>query len=138
MSKNYLEPTRAAGKELFTRGWQGEVIMLNLLRFRKIADYSQSPDLQLKYDISGIDAYQLYIDKTKPLLEQRGGELIMQGTASHFFIGPSDESWDLVMLVKQRSLQDFLAFASDPAYQKILGHRIAAIADSRLLPLQLL
>ncbi|MNL84262.1 hypothetical protein D3C87_2121810 [compost metagenome] len=39
------------------------------------------------------------------------------------------------MLVRQSSVQDFLAFASHEGYLAGYGHRLAAIADSRLLPL---
>ena len=39
------------------------------------------------------------------------------------------------MLVRQKSSQAFIAFASDRAYLAGLGHRTAAIEDSRLLPL---
>ena len=52
-----------------------------------------------------------------------------------FLIGPSDERWDLAMLVRQSSLQAFMAMASNEPCLAGLGHRTAAIEDSRLLPL---
>ena len=52
-----------------------------------------------------------------------------------FLIGPPDERWDVVMLVRQKDLQTFVAFATDDAMQAALIHRTAAIEDSRLLPL---
>jgi hypothetical protein len=39
------------------------------------------------------------------------------------------------MLVRQSSVASFMAFASNTAYLAGLGHREAAIEDSRLLPL---
>lgn len=39
------------------------------------------------------------------------------------------------MVVRQNSVAAFMAFAGDPAYLAGLGHRTAAIEDSRLLPL---
>lgn len=39
-----------------------------------------------------------------------------------------------MLLVRHRSAQVFLAFASNPAYAAGLGHRVAALEDSRLLP----
>ena len=51
-----------------------------------------------------------------------------------FLIGPPEERWDLVMLVRHRSVETFVAFASNEAYSAGLGHRLAAISDSRLLP----
>ena len=50
-------------------------------------------------------------------------------------IGPPDERWDAVLLVRQRSVGDFMAFATNEGYVKILGHRTAALEDSRLLPM---
>jgi len=39
------------------------------------------------------------------------------------------------MLVRQHSVDAFKAFASNEAYLAGMGHRTAAIEDSRLLPL---
>jgi hypothetical protein len=50
-------------------------------------------------------------------------------------IGPINGRWDVAMLVRQRSVNNFIAFASNAEYMKGLGHRIAALEDSRLLPL---
>ena len=56
------------------------------------------------------------------------------GAGGTYLIGPPEERWDLVMLVRQNSISDFMAFTSNPAYLAGLGHRTAALADSRLLP----
>jgi hypothetical protein len=39
------------------------------------------------------------------------------------------------MLVRQSSVSDFMAFAANTAYLAGIGHRTAAVEDSRLLPL---
>jgi hypothetical protein len=39
------------------------------------------------------------------------------------------------MLVRQSSIASFFAFASDEAYLAGIGHRVAAVRDSRILPL---
>lgn len=135
MNINYLEPTQESGAELFKRNIPGEVVMLNLLRFRGIADYSNNPELSPESPISGKEAFQKYIDHTLPFLERSGGELLFLGEGGEYFIGPNDENWDLVMLVKQSSVQSFFAFASDPECMEGNGHRAAAIIDSRLLPI---
>lgn len=135
MTQVYLEPSQAAGAELFKRQIEGEVVMLNMLRLREIADYSDSPQLQPEKAISGREAFQKYIDHTLPLLRASGGELIFLGDGGKYFIGPDAEQWDLVMLVRQQSLASFMAFASHSEYLKGIGHRTAAIVDSRLLPI---
>ncbi|GAB1258379.1 DUF1330 domain-containing protein [Aurantivibrio plasticivorans] len=135
MDKSYIELTQETGAALFKRNITGEVVMLNMLRFRKFADYSSNPELSPETKISGREAFQKYIDHTMPYLIESGGELLFLGDGGKYFIGPDDELWDVVMLVKQNSVESFFAFASNPEYSVGIGHRTAAILDSRLLPI---
>src|SRR5690242_9760784 len=98
---NYLEPTREAGRAFMARQLQGSVVMLNLLRFRDVADYSATPHLAPGDLISGAEAFQRYIEHTLPYLRESGGDLLFLGTGGHFLIGPPDERWDMAMLVQQ-------------------------------------
>lgn len=131
----HLEPTTEAGRALMMRGLKGPVVMLNLLRFREIADYSATPALAPAAPISGAEAFQRYIDHTLPHLIASGGELKFLGQGGSWFIGPNAERWDMAMMVRQNSLESFMAFAANEAYLEGMGHRTAAIEDSRLLPL---
>lgn len=131
----YLEPTQAAGRDFIMRGIRGEVVMLNLLRFRKIADYSAAPHLAPETPISGAEAYDLYIAHTLPYLRESGGDLVFLGAGGNYLVGPSDECWDMAMLVRQSSVESFLAFSGNADYLAGMGHRTAALEDSRLLPL---
>ena len=135
MDKIYLNPTQESGREFFQRNISGQVVMLNLLRFRKIADYSETPELAPANPISGEEAYQRYIEQTLPHLIKSGGEIMFLGQGGLFLIGPTNERWDSVMMIRQNSVQDFFAFASNQEYLKVIGHRTAALEDSRLLPL---
>jgi hypothetical protein len=117
------------------RAIAGPVVMLNLLRFRDVADYSATPDLAPAEPISGEEAYRLYMEHTMPYLKASGGDVIFYGTGGEFLIGPPGERWDAVMLVRQSSVSDFMAFATNPDYMRGMGHRTAALEDSRLLPL---
>lgn len=133
--QTYLEPTQESGRAFFTRGISGAVVMLNLLRFRAVADYAETPQLAPAAPISGEAAYRLYMEHTLPFLKASGGEVLFYGRGGEFLIGPSDESWDAVMLVRQSSVASFLEFASHQDYLAGIGHRLAALEDSRLLPL---
>lgn len=135
MTKRYLDVTQDAGAALFARGIEGAVVMLNLLRFREIADYSADPALAPPEPISGAEAYQRYMDHTLPLLRESGGDVVFLGRGGQYLIGPREARWDLAMMVRQNSLSDFMAFASDQRYLAGIGHRTAALEDSRLLPL---
>ena len=131
----YLEPTQESAQAFFARGISGSVVMLNLLRFRVTADYSATPDLAPLVPITGEEAYHLYMQHTLPYLERSGGKLLFFGRGGNFLIGPVEERWDAAMLVQQKSAATFLAFASDPGCMSGLGHRVAPLEDSRLLPL---
>ncbi|MDH5519948.1 MAG: DUF1330 domain-containing protein, partial [Acidimicrobiia bacterium] len=131
----YLEPTEANAVALVRRNLTGPVTMLNLLRFREAADYSNHPDLAPAEPVSGAEAYRRYSEHTLPHLLASGGEVVFQAEGGPVFIGPDDERWDLVLAVRQRSVDDFFAFATNPAYLDGIGHRTAALEDSRLIPL---
>ncbi len=135
MPEAHFEPTQASGAALFRRGIAGPIVMLNLLRFREQADYSATPELAPASPISGAEAYRRYVEFTKPFLHNSGGEVVFEGDGGHFFIGPPDERWDAVLLIRQSSLDAFFAFATNADYLAGIGHRTAAIEDSRLLPL---
>jgi hypothetical protein len=132
---SYLEPTWEAGRAFAARQMQGNIVMLNLLRFRDLADYSATPALAPPKPISGAEAFQRYIEHTLPYLRESGGDLLFLGSGGAFLIGPAEERWDMAMLVRQRSVESFFAFASHEAYLAGIGHRTAALEDSRLLPL---
>jgi len=131
----YLEPTQESGRAFWQRGIAGPVVMLNLLRFRATADYSSYPELAPAAPISGAAAFERYVAHTLPYLRESGGALLFLGDAGSFLIGPAEERWDQAMLVRQSSVQSFMAFAAHAGYLVGLGHRMAALEDSRLLPL---
>ena len=135
MTKTYLDVTQEAGAELFSRNISGEVLMLNLLRFRELADYSEFPELAPDEPISGREAYQRYMTHTTPYLAESGGSMMLMAEGGKNLIGPADEQWDVAMIIRQRSLADFMAFASNPGFMAGMGHRKAALSDSRLLPM---
>jgi uncharacterized protein (DUF1330 family) len=134
--KIYLEPTQESGRAFFMRAIGGKVVMLNLLRYRAVADYSLTPHLAPGTAISGEAAYRLYMEHTMPHLEKSGGKLLFFGRGGPFLVGPEGERWDAAMLVQQSSSAAFMEFASNVEYLAGIGHRTAALEDSRLLPLE--
>jgi uncharacterized protein (DUF1330 family) len=134
--RSFLEVTPEQGAAFFGTPDEGPVVMLNLLRFRETADYSHAPALAPPAPVSGCEAYSRYMREMLPLLHASGGEVLFSGSTAQFLIGPQDEQWDHVLLVRQASKARFLAFASDPESQSITAHRTAAISDSRLLPIR--
>ena len=136
MSESYIDATDQSAVQLFSRNITGEVVMLNLLRFREVADYTAFPDLAPKQPITGRAAFQRYIDHTLPFLHDSGGDIEFLGEGGRFFVGPQDERWDVMMLIRQGSINSFIAFATNESYLAGVGHRTASLEDSRLLPLE--
>lgn len=131
----HLAPTQQAGRGFIMRGLEGEVVMLNLLRLRDVADDSATPELAPAMPISGAEAFNRNIRHTLPFIRDSDGELRFLGRGGSRLIGPESKRWDLVMQVNQRRVQSFLAFAQHEAYLAGISHRTAAIEDSLLLPL---
>lgn len=130
----YIEPSSSQRAGFFGDPRPGPVVMLNLLRFRAQADYARSPALAPPSPVTGAQAYARYGAEVMPLLAKAGGEVLYSGAAGAALIGPEDERWDLVVLVRYPSAAAFMAFATDAEYLAIVGHRTAALLDSRLLP----
>lgn len=134
--KKYLDATPESGKEFYVKfNGKGKVVMLNLLKFKTIADYSNLESIKPHNDISGKEAYQLYMDATLPELEKAGSQILFYGNSQSFIIGPEHEKWDAVLLVEHQSAEQFIAFSQNKDYLKTAGHRSAALEDSRLLPI---
>lgn len=133
--ETYLNPSEATGAALLARSLPGAVVMLNLLRFREIADYSDFPDIAPPEPISGRQAYERYVDHTLPFLRAAGGRILYAGTGGDYLVGPPGQGWDMALLVEQSSVDSFMAFTSNTEYLAGIGHRIAALHDSRILPL---
>ena len=131
----YINATPEAGEEFYQKFHdKGKVVMLNLLKFKTTADYANSEVLKPTQEISGEEAYRLYMDNVAPLLKKAGGRVIYFGKSNNFLIGPCSVKWDAVLLVEHQSVLKFMEFAKSPDYLKKVGHRTAALADSRLLP----
>ncbi|WKN44119.1 DUF1330 domain-containing protein [Tunicatimonas pelagia] len=134
--RKYLDATSEAGKRFYqTFHDKGKVVMMNLLRFKLQADYTNLESLKPNQNISGEEAYQLYMDCTLPELEKAGSKIIFYGKSNNFLIDPESEKWDAVLLVEHQSVAKFIEFSQNKDYLKTAGHRSAALEDSRLLPI---
>lgn len=135
--KNYTNSTPKLGK-LFYENFlnKGKVVLLNLLKFKEIDDYTGLDKLKPAKEISGRDAYQLYIEGAIPELEKAKSKIILLGNCKEFLIGPESEVWDAMLLIEHQSVKSIMKFNENKDYLKILSHRTAALEDSRLLPIK--
>lgn len=131
----FIEPTQENGAAMVARGIEGPVEMLNLLRFREVADYSRSPELAPDEPISGEAAYARYSEVTLPHVHAAGATVTTVSDGAGPLIGPPDERWDRVLIVRYPDLETFLSMTTIEEYMRTVGHRTAALEDSRLYPL---
>lgn len=103
------------------------VNMLNLVKLRDQAEYADGRGG------TGAEAYAAYGAQSGPIFAGVGGTIIWRGSPQTMLIGPPDETWDIAFIARYSTLHAFLAMVTDPAYQAIVFHRQAAVADSRLI-----
>lgn len=132
----YLTPAQDNLGLFMQRGIAGPMTMLNLVRFREHADYAHAPEAAPDQTISGRSAFREYIEAIRQPLAQVGGEVAMTGQAGNFLIGPLDEQWDGLVIIRFPGVAAFVSFTSSADYAKASVHRTAAVEDSRLLPLE--
>ncbi len=128
MTMGSVEPTPDQLRRLAESTDPSAILMLNLLRFKERADGVDAAD-----GISGREAYERYALAVVAHLERVGGRVLHMAAPGASVIGPPDQDWDMLLLVRYPSRQAFLAMVADPEYQAIHGHRAAALADSRLV-----
>ena len=135
MSQHFLRPSPESGQSFAQAFANGPFAMLYLLRFHEWADYSADQHLAPEHPISGREAYERFVNHAEPFLKAAGGETIFMGDAAHFLIGPPDEQWDAVMILRQPSVQSFFDYNRSPEFLAGVGHRTAAVDDVRVLPI---
>jgi uncharacterized protein (DUF1330 family) len=132
---SHIHPEREALLALAELPDDEPVIMLNMLRFREHAAY---PEGSTAAPCSGREAYTRYGAVAAEHVRAVGGHPVWMGLPQLTLIGPSDETWDQVLLVQYPSRKAFLTMASNPAYLACAEHRTAALADSRLVAMRAL
>ena len=102
------------------------VVMLNLLRFKAVAD---SPD----DGVSGEEAYRRYAQKMIAFVGSKGGRVIWSGRVDSQVIGDGANLFDMIGLVEYPSRKTFVEIATDPYVQEIGVHRAAGLEGQWLL-----
>lgn len=128
-----LHPTRESLSAYLRDMPAGEpVTLLNLLRYRQIANYPAGGGYA---DISGSDAFATYARLMMPLLAKAGAEITWLGKMGTALIAPSGEHWDDVVLVRYPDKDAFVNMTTTGKYVELSVHRTAALVDSRLIAL---
>ncbi|MFK7784028.1 MAG: hypothetical protein AB8B56_02870 [Crocinitomicaceae bacterium] len=87
--KKYLDANQEAGKQFYMDFHQkGKITMLNLLKFKARADYSNLESIQPENETSGKEAYELYMECRQPHLEKAGSRVVYFGECNRFLSDP--------------------------------------------------
>ncbi len=105
----------------------GPIHMLNLIRLHAVAAY---PDGRIA---SGAEAYAAYGRISAPVLARLGGSIVWRGGFELGMIGPAQEHWDIAFIAQYPGPAIFAEMFRDPVYREAMDHRMAAVADCRLI-----
>ena len=107
--------------------------MLNLLRFRELAQYAPADPEAGAPSVSGAEAYARYSDEAGPVFATVGGAQFWIASPNAVLIGPDTEHWDHAFIARYPTPQAFVDMIKNPDYNRATRHRTAAVADSRLI-----
>jgi uncharacterized protein (DUF1330 family) len=132
MGELYIDPTRESFNAFKALPRDTPINMLNLLRYRDVADYPAGHALAGK-GLSGREAYREYGRTSGPIFERLGGRVIWRGRMESMLTGPQDKAWDDAFIAFYPNAGAFLAMVTDADYKLAVINRQAALIDSRLI-----
>ncbi|HLZ73785.1 DUF1330 domain-containing protein [Phenylobacterium sp.] len=120
---NQVTPDMARAMAFFGGAEDGPFVMVNLLKFHDRAKYEDGDR-----GLSGQEAYMLYGEAVRKLVEGLGGKVRYQGRVTGLMLGEVEELWDVVALAEYPSLEAFRNMAMSPEMHAIEHHRKAGLA----------
>ncbi len=127
--ENAVYPTPEQISALARDSSSEPIVMLNLLKFRAKARYADARP----GDLTGAQAYGLYAEKMRAVVEREGGKFIFAGDINSVVIGQVEDAWDLVALVEYPSAAAFARIATSPEVAEIGVHRAAGLEGQLLI-----
>ena len=121
---NKVYPNEDQIKGFLEPGPEGPICMVNLLKFKVTAEYEDGRDT----DLTGREAYWLYEEGIKKLLQRVGGCVGFEGDVERLTLGEVEELWDVVALAVWPSRHIMLEVMQSQEMQDISMHRTAGLA----------
>jgi len=128
----YIDPDRANFDRFKALPRDTPIHMLNLVRFKALADYPEGHPLADK-GLTGEQAYHEYMRTIRPVLDRAGGQIVWAGGFEAVVTGPAEWPWDETFVMAYPNAAAFMGMVKDPDYAPVVVHRQAAVADSRLV-----
>ncbi|HXN85819.1 MAG TPA: DUF1330 domain-containing protein [Candidatus Binataceae bacterium] len=127
--ENAVYPNSARVAALMSDSSPGAIVMLNLLKFRAKAVYTDGR----KTDLTGAQAYNLYAEAMRTIVEREGGKFLFAANIKSVVIGEVEEVWDIAALVEYPSSAAFAKIATSPEVGEIGVHRVAGLKGQLLI-----
>ena len=121
---NKVYPNKEQIKGFMEPVSEGPICMVNLLKFKEKAEYEDGRDT----DLTGREAYALYEEGVKKLLQEIGGGIGFEGDVERLALGEVEELWDVVALAVWPSRGAMFEVMQSPDMQAISVHRSAGLA----------
>ena len=121
--KNAVMPNETQLKEFNEQEEDKPIFMVNLLKFKKLAQY---PDKR-ETDLSGREAYAIYSEEVQHHLAKVGATAIFGADVKRLMLGEVEELWDSVAIATYPNRKAMLDMISDPDYIKSAQHRVAGL-----------
>ena len=121
---NKVYPNKEQIKGFMEPAPEEPICMVNLLKFKEKAEYEDGRDT----DLTGREAYALYEEGVKKLLQEIGGGIGFEGDVERLALGEVEELWDVVGLAVWPSRGAMFKVMQSPEMQAISVHRSAGLA----------
>ena len=122
--KNSVHPTKEQMEGFLEGDSEAPIAMINLLKFREKAQYEDGRDT----DLTGEQAYAIYMDEVVGHLKKVGGEVSFGGSINRLMLGEVEELWDKTFIAKYPSKKAMLKMVTNPDYLESNKHRVAGLA----------
>lgn len=128
----YIDPSRENWQVFKDLPRDTPIHMLNLLKFRDLADYPEGHPNHGK-GLTGREAYEIYKKGFQRVVAGDGAAMVWQAPLECVVTGPAEE-WDEAFVMGYPNSIAFMAMVRNEEYiRDIVPHRTAALADSRLI-----
>ncbi len=110
-------------KAMLEPGPEGSIFMVNLLKFKDLAEYEDGRESGL----SGRDAYAIYGRAVAEILPKFGGRAVFAGDVTFLTLGQVEELWDEVAIAMYPSRGAMVRMSMSPEWQAAAVHRTAGL-----------
>lgn len=110
-------------EEIGQPGPAGPIFMVNMLKFRDHAEYSDGRET----DLTGREAYHLYAKVAERLIRGIGGEVTFDGDVTFLNTGEVEELWDEIMIARYGQRSDLVDMVRTDEWKAAAVHRVAGL-----------